>query len=450
MDADAARPTIRLTWIAAAFGCAATALAAVIGADARWLAAVGAAIVDAGSLPHAIPYAAAPSEWHDAPALGQLVFHGLESVLGDKGLLVGQLVAVAIALGALALDLRRAGARDELGAAVLVAVVVAAPAALLVVRAQLYSIALFPLLVLLLRSEAARPSRRIWLAVPMVALWANLHGGVLVGFCILAAYLVLKRHRRIEAACVLAASAAALLATPALLHTVGYYAAVLGGAASQTHYGLWARLSLSDPLDLLYIAIAVPLLAAVLRRRPAGWELVVLIALASMSISSSRNSIWFLFFAATPAALGLQRSGARGPRLSRRTASVCACVPALMIGLGLARTPAPTGPTARLLGETIAAAHGQPILAEPLDAEQLALQGQRIWIGNPIDAFARADQRLYLAWLRGTPQGDAILDKPVGAVLVRRGSAAERRLAATHLLREVGRDAQAILYAGRD
>ena len=61
MDADAARPTIRLTWIAAAFGCAATALAAVIGADARWLAAVGAAIVDAGSLPHAIPYAAAPS-----------------------------------------------------------------------------------------------------------------------------------------------------------------------------------------------------------------------------------------------------------------------------------------------------------------------------------------------------------------------------------------------------
>ena len=99
--------------------------------------------------------------------------------------------------------------------------------AVLVVRAQLYSIALFPLLVLLLRSEAARPSRRIWLAVPMVALWANLHGGVLVGFCILAAYLVLKRHRRIEAACVLAASAAALLATPALLHTVGYYAAVL-------------------------------------------------------------------------------------------------------------------------------------------------------------------------------------------------------------------------------
>ena len=109
MDADAARPAIRLTWIAAAFGCAATALAAVIGADARWLAAVGAAIVDAGSLPHAIPYAAAPSEWHDAPALGQLVFHALESVLGDKGLLVGQLVAVAIALGALALDLRRAG-----------------------------------------------------------------------------------------------------------------------------------------------------------------------------------------------------------------------------------------------------------------------------------------------------------------------------------------------------
>jgi hypothetical protein len=450
MDAEAAPSPIRLTWLAAAFGCAATALAAVIGADARWLAAVGAAIVDAGSLPHAIPYAAAPSEWHDAPALGQLVFHGLESLLGDKGLVLAQLAAVGVALGALALDLRRAGVRDELGAAVLVAVVVAAPSALLVVRAQLYSIALFPLLVLLLRNDASRRSRRIWVAVPMLALWANLHGAVLVGFSVLATYLVLRRSRRLEAAAVLAASSAALLATPALLHTVGYYSAVLDSVPAETHYGLWARLSPGDPLDLLFIAIAVPMFAAGLRRRQGAWELTALVALAAMSITSGRNGIWFLLFAATPAALGLQRSDVPRLRLTRRTACVCACIPALMIAVGLARTSAPVGPTPRLLDKTIALAHGRPILAEPVDAEQLALQRRRIWIGNPIDAFARADQRLYLEWLQGTPTGDAILREPVGAVLVRRGSPAQQRLAATHQLREVGRDAQAVLYAGRE
>ena len=52
--------------------------------------------------------------------------------------------------------------------------------ALLVVRSQLFSLALFPLLVLLLRGEARAPSRRIWLLVPLVALWSNLHGGVLL------------------------------------------------------------------------------------------------------------------------------------------------------------------------------------------------------------------------------------------------------------------------------
>ena len=48
--------------------------------------------------------------------------------------------------------------------------------------------------------------------------------------------------------------------------------------------------------------------------------------------------------------------------------------------------------------ETLAG--GAPILAEPVAAEQLALRGDRIWIGNPIDAFSRRDQLLYLDWLR--------------------------------------------------
>src|SRR5581483_7885245 len=180
----AARSSSGLTWLAAAFGAAACALAGEIGADSRWLAAVGAAIVRLGRIPHAIPYATAPSNgWHDAPALGV--------ALGDRGLLLAQVAAVGVALAALAVDLRRAGARDGAGAAVVLAVVAAVPATFFVVRAQLFSLALFPVLAAILRDVARRPSRRIWLAPPLLALWANLHGGVLVGAALAGTYLVL-------------------------------------------------------------------------------------------------------------------------------------------------------------------------------------------------------------------------------------------------------------------
>src|SRR5512142_3399004 len=109
-----------LTWIAAAFVGAIAAASAHVGADARWLAALGAAIVHAGGIPHAVSYAAAASSgWHDAPALGQLVFHGAEALLGDKGLVLLNGVAVGVALAALVVDLRRADARDGAAAAVL-------------------------------------------------------------------------------------------------------------------------------------------------------------------------------------------------------------------------------------------------------------------------------------------------------------------------------------------
>ena len=450
MELEAARTRPTLTWLSAAFACAACALAAQIGADARWLAAIGAAIVHAGALPHAVPYAAAPAAaWHDAPALGQLVFHEAQSLLGDKGLVLAQVIAVGLALFLLALDLRGARVRDGAGAAVILALLVAAPGAFLVVRAQLFSLALFPAIVLLLRSEARLPSRRIWLAVPLVALWANLHGGVLMGFAVLAAYLILQRFRQAPALSVgvLAASAVALLATPTLLHTVDYYAGVLRGGAAAERYGLWAPLSLHDPLDLLFIAITLPLLAAAFRRRPAAWEIVVLVALAGLSVEARRNCLWLLLFVATPAARAFGRASARSA-LSKRVALVCSCVPLLMLALGLSRSPASSGAGTALLRQAARAAHTSPILADPLDAEQLALTGSRIWIGNPLDAFALTAQRAYLDWLRGVPSGDSVL-RPIRVALVTRGSEAQLRLAAHPEFRELGRDSNAVLYARR-
>jgi hypothetical protein len=437
------------TWLAAAFGAALCALGAHIGADARWFAAVGAAIFHTGAVPLSVPYASAPAlPWHDAPALGQLVFHALDALLGDKGLILAQVVAVATALSALALDLGRARTRDGAGAAVVAACIVAVPGSFLVARAELFSLALFPLLVLLLRAECRLSSRRIWLCVPLLVLWANLHGGVLIGFAVLVAYLVLHRARRdlLGSLCVLAASAAALVATPALLHTVDYYAGVLRGEAAAEHYGLWAPLSLRDPLDVLFVAVALPLLVAALRGRRETWEVGVLLALAGLTVDAHRNGLWLVLFAATPAA---RVFGSAVPRvgLSRRVALVCFCFPVSILVLGFVRPVPVDGAGEPLLRRAAALAHGAAILAEPVAAEQLALRGDRIWIGNPLDAFMPRDQRLYLDWLRGRPAGDVLLRGPADVVLVQRGSAAQRRLAASKHFRERAGDARAVLYA---
>src|SRR5438132_1641066 len=83
-------------------------------------------------------------------------------------------------------------------------------------------------------------------------------GGGLVGFGVLAAYLVLHelRPRPFRTAALLAGGAAALLATPQLGRTALYYSGVLHGETAAQHYGLWAPLSLHRPLDVLFLALA--------------------------------------------------------------------------------------------------------------------------------------------------------------------------------------------------
>ena len=68
-------------------------------------------------------------------------------------------------------------------------------------------------------------------------------------------------------------------------------------------------------------------------------------------------------------------------------------------------------------------------------------------MGNPLDAFVQADQRLYMDWLEGLPAGDPALERAPHAVLVTAGSPAQKRLATKRGFREVARDARAVLYS---
>jgi hypothetical protein len=438
----------RLTWLAVALGAGACALLGSIGADARWLAALGRTILEQGSIPSGVPYAAAPSvDWVNVPVLGELVFHALQVVGGDRGFLVAQLVAVTAALTLLALGMRALGASDAASAVVLMIVFFAAVPSFLIVRAQLFSLVLFCTALLLLRAESRTPSRRVWLLAPLIVLWANLHGGVLVGLAIAAAYLVLERARRepVVAASVLSVCCAGLFLTPALLGSGHYYLGVLRSEAAQRGEGLWAPLSVGNPFDVLFIVLAIPLLVFAFRSGSRVWELACIAALAGLTLHAGRNSVWLLCFIAAPAAGGLGKRFLRDFSVSPRTLVLCAWVPAAFLVLGLLQTPQQYGAGKRVRSEAARLAGGRPILADGIDAEQLALDGQPVWIANPLDAFSRQDQRLYLDWLDANPAGDALL-RGATAVVVARGSKPEHRLERDRSFRRAAVDARAAIY----
>jgi len=431
-----------------ALGAALAAVAGTIGADARWLPALGRIILSRRAIPDGIPYASAPSSgWHNVPVLAELILRGVTSAASDRGLLLAQVVAVAAALAILAWDLRGSGADDLGGALVLLVVVVGALPVLLIVRSQLFSLLLFPVLIALLRAEARSPSLRVWLIPPLLALWSNLHGAVLVGLAVAAAYLILERGRRqpLLAGFVLATSALAVCVTPALEHTPDYYLGLVRNEAARRGEGLWAPFSVTSGFDLLLLVTAIVLLVLAARARPRLWEMIALAGLAVLTVKTARSGVWLLFFAAAPAARSLHLEPGRERRL---TGPLLAVALALAL-LGLARGPQSSGAGKPLLDEALRRAGGTSIVADGIPAEQVALAGGRVWMSNPIDAFSHRDQRLYLDWLAGRPSGDAALRHAERVVLVLRGDAAAKRLRHATGFRQAALDANAILYVRR-
>ena len=433
--------------LAIAIGAALVAVAGTIGADSRWLEALGRIIVRRGSIPNDVPWATAPSDgWHNVPVLAELIFRGLTTVAGDRGLLVAQVVAVGASLAILAWDLRREGAEELGGALVLLIVALGSLSVFVVVRSQLFSVLLFAVLIALLRADARAPSRRIWLLVPLFALWSNLHGAVLVGLAVAATYFVFGRGRRepFLAAGIFVVSALAICATPALQHTPDYYYGLLRNEAARRGEGLWAPISFTSGFDLLLVAAATALLVLAVRARPPLWETIALIGLAVLTVKTARSGVWLLFVAAGPAARSLRFERERPLRLA-----VPVLVTAMALAVfGVAHGPVSTGAGRQVLDEALRRAAGTPILAETVPAEQIAAAGGRVWLSNPLDAFSHRDQRLYLDWLAGRPAGDRALGN-IRVVLVIRRDDPAKRLRHSQAFTPVAQDSNSILFLRR-
>ena len=102
----------------------------------------------------------------------------------------------------------------------------------------------------------------------------------------------------------------------------------------------------------------------------------------------------------------------------------------------------------RIVDRAIRLAAGSPILGQDVLAEQVALRGGTIEIGNPLDAFPRRAQSAYVDFLLGEAGGDADVNH-ARVVLVQRHGSAEKRLAHNPRFAAVDKDAHAVLFVRR-
>jgi hypothetical protein len=266
----------------------------VLVAPDTWLALVsGREIVEHG-IPHhdSLTVWTAGAEWIDQQWLAQLALYGTVALGGLQLALALHVALLVASFAMLLIAARRLGASPR-ATAVGGALCLLATAGGTVLRAQTLAIPLFVALLWLLLSDIRNPSGRILLALPLVALWGNLHGTAVLaaGLVALRGIDSLRRRPAVGGALMLGAPAA-LLISPYGLSLVDYYAATIGNRSFSKFVTEWAPPAF--PADWRLFALAglalwlVSRYASLLTR----YEKVVFVLLLLAALSANRHGLW--------------------------------------------------------------------------------------------------------------------------------------------------------------
>ena len=243
--------------------------------------------------------------WTDQQWLGQLAFYGAYVAGGVRAAFALHAAALAASVGlALAVARRRGGSTRSVTWLALVSLVVVAWSSW-TLRVQSLVFPLFVVLLWLLAADSRRPSRRVFLALPIVVLWANLHGTAFLAAALVAlrgASILLEREspwrRRIPRAAVLLASPALLLASPYGFQLVDYYHRLLLNPAFRQYVTEWAPTKLAIGTAPFYaVALLAAWLAGRCRSRLTPFEQAALLVSLVLALLAIRSVIWFMLAA---------------------------------------------------------------------------------------------------------------------------------------------------------
>jgi hypothetical protein len=295
-----------------------------------WLELTSGRLIWHAGIPHhdSLTVISAGRAWIDQQWLAQLASYCLYRI-GGLGLIgVANVGLLMSGLGIAVMSARKLGASVR---AVLLPIVVCGWLFLpsTEVRTQAFAIPLFAVTVYLLASDGRRPSWRVYWALPLLVVWANLHGSVTLGAGLVAlrgVTLAWESRHRLPRSPRLAARALGLilgaplclLLTPYGIHAVAYYHATLANSAFRHTVTEWQPVTSSLLVAGPFFALAAVVLWSFGRfpERSTLWDRVALLVLAAMTIGVIRNVAFFALGALTLLPVSLSGMRAAAPEVS--------------------------------------------------------------------------------------------------------------------------------------
>jgi hypothetical protein len=287
-------------------------------------------------------------EWTDQQWLAQVALYGLDRL---GGLRLAMLAHAFLAIGGLtgaAVLARRLGASARSITWICIPVLVVYYPGASVMRPQSFTYVLFVgVLSLLLRDERLS-SRRVYLALPVLVLWANLHGSVVLGAALVSLYGALgilrgltksprSLHRRYA---ILALTPwICVLASPYATSLPAYYEKVVVGGGFGSYVTEWAPTTLTLATAPLYLLIVVGgWLAGRVRERVSAFELATFVVVAALALHAVRNMVWLGLVALVvlPKLLDAVRTETADPLKLNRMLATVALAGALVTTAGVA------------------------------------------------------------------------------------------------------------------
>jgi hypothetical protein len=132
-------------------------------------------------------YSAFGDRWDNHEWLTEVVMAAAFNVLGVVGLKLWKLVCVAATMLLVAAALAETDATPTIRLNILTVVAIAAMPQM-EFRPQLFTFVMVAAMLTLLARHNYRRAARLWLLIPMMALWSNLHGGFIMGIATIAIY----------------------------------------------------------------------------------------------------------------------------------------------------------------------------------------------------------------------------------------------------------------------
>jgi hypothetical protein len=280
-----------------------------------WLAFLnGRSIIDQG-LPHRDLFTIWGSgAWVDQQWMSQIALYGLYAAGGIALVaFVHALMTVGAVTAAVSAARRRASVANTLLPLPFVFWVLAGST--WQARTQSFAYPLFVAVVLLLVGDARHPSRRVYLTLPLLCLWANLHGSVVLGVGLVCLRGLVRLHearrvsRRLGALLaglpLLVLAPATLFVSPYGLSLAGYYHHTLLNPAFAM-VNEWQPPAF-NPLTAPFFVLAIGTAWLLGRARSSltGYERLALLLTLLAAFTATRNLGWFALTAAIllPAAL---------------------------------------------------------------------------------------------------------------------------------------------------